>query len=144
MDLSWLKWPLIILAVVGALWLLSSGGTAYMYNRFSADPGEDEVLARRYESGLTNLGNFLLKTLRYEEAEEVIRSAVEKYPNGKNVYLNWYRLAKLAEKRGAYEESVRILEGLMREDANAFDKRVPPYDNLRLRADSLIETHDLR
>jgi tetratricopeptide (TPR) repeat protein len=144
MDLSWLKWPIVILIVVGGLWLISSSGIRFMYNRFTqATPGQNSEQDARDERGLTNLGNFLMKTLRYDKAEHVMQTAVERYPEGKNVLLNQYRLVKLAEKRGDYENAVLLLEYLIQVNANEMDERVPPNDNLRLRADTLRETQEL-
>lgn len=145
MNLSWLKWPIVGLVVLGAFWLVSSGGVNYMYNNFTRDtPGVDAAKDASNEAGLTRLGNFLLKTLRYDMAEKTLRTAVERYPQGANVYLNYYRLVKLAEKRGDYREAVAILEDLIALDAHARDDRVPPNENLRMRADTLAEVHEMK
>jgi tetratricopeptide (TPR) repeat protein len=148
MDLSRLKWPLIILIVFGGGWLVSEGGVSFMHNKFAApitSTDEAEIAKKEEfnEAGLSRLGGFLLKTLRYKKAEAVFLDAVELYPNGKHFYYNWYRLAKCAEKRGDYATARNILEDLMAEDAHSVEKDVPPYDALRLRADKLIETHEL-
>jgi tetratricopeptide (TPR) repeat protein len=145
MDLSWLKWPLVILVVVGVFWLLSSGGISFMYSRFTqGTPGQDAEADTRNEARLTTLGSFLMKTLRYEKAEEVITTAIERYPQGKNVLLNQYRLCELLEKRNANQEAVELLEYLMSINAHELDHRVPINDTLRLRADKLIEMHEIR
>lgn len=148
MDLSRLKWPLIIIIVVGLGWLMTEGGVNFMRNKFTApitSTNADEIAKKEEfnEAGLSRLGGFLLKTFRYQKAEEVFLDAVTLYPNGKNFYYNWYRIAKCAEKRGGYAEARNILEDLMAEDAHSVDKNVPPFDALRLRADKLIETHEL-
>ena len=89
MDLSGLKWPIIIVVVVGVGWLLSSGGTNYMYKNFTtAEVGADPARDKTDEAGLSRLGGFMLKTFRYEKAEEVFATAVSRYPDGANVWYN--------------------------------------------------------
>ena len=84
MDLSRLKWPLIIIVVVGVGWLLTDGGVRYLRAKFTegevgVDPKQDEF----NEAGLTNLAGFLIKTFRYAPAEQVLLDAMERYPEGK-------------------------------------------------------------
>jgi tetratricopeptide (TPR) repeat protein len=145
MDLSRLKWPVIILVVVGIGWLLSSAGVDYMYRQFTSDqPGVDAERDKVNEAGLSKLGGYLLMTLRYDQAYKVFRTAIERYPQGKNRYYNLYRSAKCAEKMGRYQESVNVLTDMMNRDVHAMDERVPGYEVLKLRTDKLIEVHDLR
>lgn len=144
MDLSWLKWPSIILVVVLVAWLLGSAGVNFMFNKFTADePGQNADVDKRNEAGLTKLGNYLMKTLRYSKAEEVIQTAVDKYPTGENYWLNVYRLVRLAEKRGDYQRAVDLLEYLIANEAPTKDESIPVVENLRARADKLIEVHEL-
>ena len=145
MDLSWLKWPSIILAVVAVVWLLTSPGVNFMYNRFTkAEVGADAKIDERDEAGLTRLGNYLMKTLRYGRAEEVIQTAVDRYgTGGKNYWLNVYRLVRLAEKRGDYERAVELLDYLIAEDAPGWNLHIPPIEVLQARRDTLVEVHEL-
>jgi tetratricopeptide (TPR) repeat protein len=145
MDLSGLKWPMIILLVVGIGWLLSSGGTNYMFNNFTkAEVGADPARDKTDEGGLSRLGGFMMKTLRYEKAEEIFSVAMDRYPSGANFWYNQYRLVTCKEKLEKYREAADLLEGLIQANANAIDSRVPETGNLRLRADKLIEVHELR
>lgn len=145
MDLSGLKWPLIIGIVILAFWLVSEGGVNFMYKRFTATPVDQQDANQQvaYEAGLSRLGGFLLKTFRYKKAEEVLTEAVTRYPEGKNYLYNRYRLAKCAEKLGHYADSVDILVNLRDMGAHDYDDRVPNYDVLNLRIDKLAETHEL-
>ena len=145
MDLSGLKWPIILAVVIGGIWLLSSGGTNFMIKNFTkAQPGADPARDKTDEAGLSRIGGFLMKTFRYEKAFEVFDTAATRYPNGANVLYNRYRMAKCAEKMEKYNLSVNILESLMAMDAHSIDDRVPPRDILRPRAEKLIEVHELR
>ena len=145
MDLSFLKWPVIILVVVGAAWLITDGGVNYMVNQFKQGTiGEDEARDRVNEAGLSRVAGFLLLTFRYEKADEVLTYLVTNYipANGAEHYWhNLYRLAKCKEKQGNYQASVNILQELAHKDANSMDDRVPGFDVLRLRAEKLMETH---
>jgi tetratricopeptide (TPR) repeat protein len=144
MDLSRLKWPLIVALVVGAGWLLSEGGVNYMHKKFtSAAAGQDANLDEMNEQGLTRLGSFLLKTFRYEKALVVMEDAVHLYPDGANALFNEYRMAKCAEKIGDYQRSVDILGHLMDIEASTLDARVPSNNHLNLRRAKLLETHEL-
>lgn len=144
MDLSRLKWPIIILVVVGAGWLTSSGGVNYMYNNFTkAEPGAEPARDKSDEAGLSRLGGFVLMTFRYEKAEEIFSTAITRYPGGANLWYNQYRLAKCKEKLEKYAEAVELLEGLIAADASSSDPRVPGADILRPRTDKLIEVHEI-
>lgn len=144
MDLSWLKWPSIVLVVFLVFWLLSSGGVEFMHSKFTqATIGEDPAVDKRNEAGLTGLGNYLMKTLRYTKAEKIIQEAVDNYPSGANVLLNQYRLVRLYEKREAYEDAAELLQYLIDIDAPAQNKHIPEVDVLQARLDKLIEVHEL-
>ena len=57
MDLSGLKWPIIIAAVVGIGWLATSGGINWMVGNFTkATPGIDEQQDKVAEVGLSRVG----------------------------------------------------------------------------------------
>ena len=144
MDLSRLKWPLIVALVVGVGWLLSEGGVNYMHKKFtSVAPGQDLNADKMNEEGLTRLGNFLLKTFRWEKALRVLEDAVRIYPDGDNALYNEYRMAKCAEKLGDYGRSVDILGHLVDIEASTVDVRVPSNNHLNLRRTKLMETHQL-
>lgn len=145
MDLSGLKWPLIIVVVLALGWLVSEGGVNFMYNRFTKTPVEeqDEETQVAHEAGLSRLGGFLLKTFRYEKAEDVLLEAISRYPDGKNALYNEYRLAKCYEKQERYRACVEVLQDLRDMDAHFIDKRVPEADVLQLRIDKLAEVHEL-
>jgi len=145
MDLSGLKWPLIIVVVVAVGWLVSEGGINFMYKRFTKTPVEeqDDATQVAFEAGLSRLGGFLLKTFRYARAEDVLLEAVTRYPDGENALYNEYRLAKCYEKQDRYRECVEVLQDLRDMDAHSMDKRVPEADVLQLRIDKLAEVFEL-
>jgi tetratricopeptide (TPR) repeat protein len=144
MDLSFLKWPVIIGVVVLAAWLMSSGGVNYMYNKFTANtPGVNAERDALDEAGLSRLGGYCLALFKYEKAMSVYRTVTTRYPTGKNFQYNRYQMARCAEKLEDYQESVDILKELMAVNAHAIDDRVPVNDNLNLRADKLIEMYEL-
>jgi tetratricopeptide (TPR) repeat protein len=144
MDLSWMKWPLIVGVVFLVFWLLSSAGVNFMYSKFTAGtPGADAAVDTRNEAGLTKLGNYLMKTLRYSKAEEVIQKAVDTYPQGANYWLNVFRLVRLAEKREDYQHAVDLLQYLIQNDAPGKNPHIPQIENLEARMQKLIEVHEL-
>ena len=144
MDLSFLKWPIIIgvIALVG--WLASSGGVDYMFKKFTADePGVNAQKDEINEAGLSRLGGYCLKLFKYEKAMSIFDTAITRYPQGKNFWLNKYRMVKCAEKLEDYRKAVDILEELMDANASSIDSRLPGNDNLKLRSEKLIELHEL-
>ncbi|MDX9972054.1 MAG: tetratricopeptide repeat protein [FCB group bacterium] len=144
MDLSWLKWPSIVLVVFLVFWLLSSGGVEFMHSKFTAATiGMDPAVDKRNEAGLTSLGNYLMKTLRYSKAEKIIQETVDNYPSGENVLLNQYRLVRLYEKREAYEDAAELLQYLIDIDAPSLNKHIPVVEVLEARLQKLIEVHEL-
>ena len=144
MDLGQLKWPLIAVIVILGAWLISDPGVNYMYNRFTREaPGVDAERDKANEAGLSRLGGFLLKTFRYERAQDVFQRSLQLFPEGENALYNHYRLAKCAEKLNNPQEAIRILRELRDIDAHSMDERVPDGDTLKLRADKLMEMYDL-
>ncbi len=146
MDLSGLKWPLIILIVALVVWLGSSGGVNYMVNNFTkSTPGADPQRDKVDEAGLTRVAGYLMFLLRWERAKDVLETVINRYGNsGANYWYNMYRLAKCYEKLGRYQEAYNILRDLAQINAHQYDERVPEFDNLNLRANKLKEVHDLR
>ena len=143
MDLTWLKWLVIILVVLGVGWLFTSGGVNYMEKKFSR-PAADDAAAVVNEAGLSKLGGFLLGTFRYDRARGVFEKAVATYPEGKNAYYNYYRLVKCYEKLGRYQQAADTLADLSGWDAHSIDPRVPEASNLDLRRAKLVEVHELK
>lgn len=144
MDVSKIVWPIVIVAVIGVCWLLTSSGVNYMFERFtSAVPGEDADKDESYEAGLTRLGGFLVRTFRNEKANEVLLAAVERYPNGENVWYNYLRLARCAQRMDEIERSVSYLSLLIENDATQYDDRIPNSEILTVRRQLLMEMHGL-
>ena len=144
MDLSRLKWPLILLVIGGLIYLVTDPGVKFLRAKFNeGTPGQDAKQDEYNEAGLSNLAGFLIKTFRYASAEECLKDAIERYPEGKNFLNNKYRLAKCREKQGDYEGCIEILAELRDMDAHQVDERIPEVDVLNLRIDKLAETHDL-
>lgn len=146
MDLSGLKWPLIILVIVAVGWLGSSGGVNYMVNNFTkATPGADAQRDKIDEAGLTRVAGYLMMLLRWERSKDVLETVINRYGNnGANYWYNMYRLAKCYEKLGRYQEAYNILRDLAKINAHQYDDRVPEFDNLNLRANKLKEVHNLQ
>lgn len=144
MDLSWLKWLVIVLVVFLVGWLVTSGGVNYMYNRATSgtvgvDAGKDKV----NEATLTRYGGFLLSTFRYDGAKKFYNAALQRYPGGANRYWNRYQLARCHEKLDEMQQSVDLLLYLYDENANQYDSRIPVQDALKLRIQKLIEVNEL-
>jgi len=144
MDLSFLKWPVVILVVAGLIWLGSSAGVNFMYNKFTAsEPGLDPKVDARSEAGLSRLGAFLIATFRYGWAQDVLQETITRYPDGENYWFNLYRIGRCKQKLGDYKGAVQIYEQLISNNAWEMNSDIPGYAKLRLRADKLIETHQL-
>jgi hypothetical protein len=143
MDLSGLKWPLIIVVVVAIGWLGSSGGINWMISQSTdAVPGADATQDARDEQRLTSVAGYLLTLWRYEKAAEVMLLSIDRYGEaGKNYWYNYYRMAKCYEKMGRPGEAVNTLMEVMRQRPQITDDRVPGWDNLKLRATKIAETH---
>lgn len=144
MDLSFLKWPVIIgvIALVG--WLGTSGGVNFMYGKFTGDtPGVDAQKDATNESGLSQLAEYCIVLFQYDKAMSILETAVTRYPNGKNVWHNKYRMVKCAEKQENYQRAVDLMHELMAANASTIDSRIPTNDNLKLRSEKLIEMHEL-
>ena len=146
MDLSGLKWPLIIVVIVAIAWLLSSGGTSFMVSKFTAaTPGEDANRDKIDEVGLSRVGGYLLKMWRYDKAAAVFQMAIDRYgPQGPNYWYNIYRQAKCYEKMEQWQTSYNVLMSLIAANAHQYDDRVPINENLQLRAAKLKEVHQLQ
>lgn len=144
MDLSKVKWIVIAAAVLAAFWLITTPGTAYMFNKLKAyTPGNNATDNELNETSLSKLGGYLFDTLRYGKAEEVLQFTVNRYPQGKHVYYNLYRLVRCHEKRQDYRGAVDLLKELIAVDAHQHDNDVPVTANLKLRANKLIELYGL-
>jgi len=144
MNLSWLKWLVIVVVVFGVGWLVTAGGVNYMYNRATAGVvGENAGKDKVNEATLTRYGGFLLSTFRYDGAKKFYNAAVQRYPAGDNRYWNRYQLARCHEKLDEIEEAVNLLLYLYDEDANQYDSRIPVQDALKLRIQKLIEVNQI-
>lgn len=145
MDLSFLKWPIIILVIVGIGFLFTSPGVNWMVNRYTkATVGQDMGKDLTDENGLTRIGGYLLFTWQYQKAYDTMNLSVQRYgADGRNYHYNLYRMARCLDRLERYKESYNILEQLIQVNAHEFDNRVADNDNLRLRADKLKEVHEL-
>jgi hypothetical protein len=80
MDLSGLKWPVIILIIIGIGWLASSGGVNYMIKNFTKSvPGQDIQRDKTDEAGLSRIAGYLITLLRWERAKNVIELTINRY-----------------------------------------------------------------
>lgn len=146
MDLSGLKWPLIIAAVVGLGWLFTSGGVNWMYGKFTAaTPGVDVAQDTRDEAGLTNLASYTYHLWKWRVCIDIIETSIARYGvNAPNYWFNMERLSTCYERIGDYQTSVNILDQLIQADAHQYDERVGNFDNLRLRVAKLKEMYEIK
>jgi len=144
MDLSKVKWVVIIAIVVGGGWLATEGGINWAFKRAtSGTPGESESADKINEATLTRYGGFLLATFRYEKAAKFYSEAISRFPNGANRYWNRYQLARCEDKLENYQNEVNLLYSLYEIDADQYDERIPGVDELQLRIQKLVEVHEL-
>ena len=144
MDMSKLVWAFAIVAVIVVGWLLTSGGTEFMYKQYTeATPGLDDGQDKRDEAGLTRLGNYLMRTFRYERASEVYEAAIKRYPNSKNYYMNVYRQAQAYRKMDEVEKAADNLMYLRDIDADQYDERVPNFDQINGELMRIVEVNGL-
>jgi len=144
MDLSGLKWPIIIVVIVGIGWLGSSSGVNFMFKKFTEGAvGEDVKKDETNEAGLSRLGGWCLRLFKYKKALNILETAVQRYPEGKNRFHNEYRMVKCAEKLKQYKRASGLLYRLISANASQIDSRVPQNDVLILRREKLVETHEL-
>lgn len=149
MDMSKLVWVFAIIAVIVVGWLLTSGGTEFMYKQYTeSTPGVDEAQDKRDEAGLTRLGGYLLRTFRYERASEVYEAAIKRYPidlypDSEHYYMNIYNQSKAYEKMDEWEKAADNLMYLRDVDADQYDERVPNFDQLNGELMRIVEVHEL-
>lgn len=144
MDLSKVKWIFIIGIPVLIIFLFSGPGVNYVYNNATdatvgADPAQDTA----DEQKLTTWGGYLLTMFRYEQADKFFSTAIARYPEGKNIWMNHYDRARTYEKMGEYKKAADDLFYLWQVNADSLDERVPENNMLKLRIAKLIEIHNL-
>jgi tetratricopeptide (TPR) repeat protein len=144
MDLSKLKWVFIIGIPALAIFLFTGPGVDYIYNSSTeATPGVDAAKDAIDEQKLSTWGGYLLTLFQYDDAEKFYTTAIVRYPEGKNVWWNYYQRARCFEKMDRYREAVDDLYLLWQFDADQFDERVPDRNTLRLRIVKLLEIHSI-
>jgi len=145
MDLSGLKWPFIIAAVVGIGWLATSGGVNWMFGKFTAAaPGVDQQQDLRDEAGLTKLAGYTFHLWKWRATIDIIETSHYRYgPWGPNYWYNLERLATCYERIGQVQTSYNILQELKAGRAWEHDSRVGNFDNLNLRSSKLREMYEL-
>lgn len=144
MDLSKVKWIFIIGIPVLIIFLFSGPGVNYIYNNATdATPGADAAQDAADEQKLSTWGGYLLSMFRYQQAEKFYSTAIARYPEGKNVYMNYYNRARAYEKMGEFKKAADDLFLLFQFNADSLDERVPENNILKLRIAKLIEIHNL-
>lgn len=145
MDLSGLKWPIIIVALVVGGWLFTSGGVNWLQSQATkATPGIDVNKDVRDEAMLTRLGGYSMRLWKYDKALELFELSRARYGEmGKNYWYNTYREVRCYERIGKPETAVEILTYLIDNGAHDKDPRVPDADNLGLTRNKLNETFEL-
>lgn len=146
MDLSGLKWPIIIVVVIFLGWLGTSGGINWMVNNATAaEVGQDAERDTLDEATLTKVGGYLMTLWKYEKAIEVMETSIMRYgPAGQNYYYNYYRLVRCYERLDQNQKAYNIIQELIGMNAWEQDSRVADYDNLNLQAQKLKELHELQ
>ncbi len=145
MDLSGLKWPIVIVVVVGLGWLFTSGGVNWMISQATkATPGVDPERDKLDEATLSRVGGYVMFMWNYQKAKECFDLVRDRYgESAPNYWYNTYRLVRCHERMGDYATAVEILTYLIDNGASQYDKRVPENDNLGLTRNKLNETHEL-
>lgn len=144
MDLSFLKWPIVILVIGSLGFLISSPGIEYVYGKATAGTvGADPEADTANEATLSRLAGLELATFRYKRASEIYDAALKRFPNGKNSWHNWYQLARCFEKLEQFDKAVDILVMLRDENADKQDERVASPTQLDARIQKLVEVHEL-
>lgn len=145
MDLSKVKWIVIIALLVAAGWFVSTeSGKQTWFNHYTKNiPGLDANQDLKDEKGLSWLASLLIRTFRYEDAAEVLDATLDRYPDGANWYYNYYRLARCEEKLENYQAAADILLMLRDEYAGDVDGRIPNNQIIDYRLQQLIELHGL-
>ncbi len=146
MDLSGLKWPLIIVVVGFVGWLGTSGGINWMVsNATKAQVGVDAERDALDEATLTKVGGYLMLLWKYEQAKDVMETSIMRYgPEAKNYYYNYYRLVRCYERLKDYQKAYNINQELIAMQAWEYDSRVPEMDNLALTGEKLKGVHELQ
>jgi len=150
MDLSKVKWIVIIAVVGGAIWLFTGAGVDAVYDKATDTlPGNDVQQDIVDEAMLSKWAGFLMATFQLEKAKKFYKSAIDRYPGnetlpqGKNFWWNVYQLARCHEKLKEYPEACDLLYLCWLNNADAIDERVKDNDTIRLRMEKLIEMHEL-
>ena len=145
MDLSGLKWPLIIAAIVGIGWLASSPGVSWMEANFTkSTPGADAERDKLDEAGLSRLATYVLYLWKYQKAKDLMTESIERYgENGANFWFNKYRISTCDDRLGNWQEAVDGLQELIDVDAHTKDDRIPEIDNLQLKMEKIKSVHEL-
>lgn len=145
MDLSGLKWPIIIVVVVAGGWLFTSGGVNWMISRATAaTPGVDIEKDKFDEAQLSRVGGYTMRLWKYDKALECFNLARERYgEGGANYWYNTYRMVRCYERNGDPSTAIDVLTYLIDNGANTHDPRVPDNDNLGLIRNKLRETFEL-
>lgn len=144
MDLSALKWVVIIVVVIGAGWLITEGGVNWVYSNATktttgVNAGNDKV----NDATLSRYGGFLMATFRYNKAKKFYSEGIKRFPNGANYWWNNYQLARCEEKFENWQEAADILYFLWQEDAMQYDDRVPDRRILKPRIEKIVEMYQL-
>jgi hypothetical protein len=150
MDLSKVKWVVIIAVLAGGVWLFTGKGVDAVYDKATAAlPGNDLGQDAVDEAMLSKWAGFLMATFQIEKAKHFYIAAIERYdgqgeqPQGKNYWYNVYQLARCHEKMGEWEDACRLLYECWKVDADKIDERVKDNDTIRLRMEKMIEMHEL-
>ena len=145
MDLSKVKWVVIIAVIAVIIYFLTGPGVNSAYNNATKtavgiDPKRDST----DEATLSKYGGYLTTMLRYEKSEKFYTAAIDRYgQEGKNFWLNIYKRARCRQKLNKYQESADDLFFLWMKDGNSQDKRVPNNYNIKSQLVLLIGLQDL-
>lgn len=145
MDLSKLIWFIVIIALLGGGWLLTTGGMEKMYKDATKNlPGNDPAQDIKDEAILSKYGGFQQTLFRYQNAKIFYSAAIDRYgEEGANYWSNLHQLGKCEEKLDNEIVALKIYYTLWEADASTLDNRVPNRNVLKRRIDQLVALNDL-
>lgn len=144
MDLSKLVWLIVIVAVVGGGWLLTTGGMEKVYTNATDDLiGNDPEQDIKDEAILSKYGGFQQTLFRFDNAKRFYTAAIEHGPEAENYWANLHQLGRCEEELGNEATAIDIYYDLWQEDASQYDNRVPARDALKSKIERLIGLNDM-
>ena len=145
MDLTKIVWLIVIAALLGGGWVLTTNGMEKIYKEATKNlPGNDPAQDIIDEAKLSKYGGFQQSIFRYKNAKIFYSTATERYgENGANYWANLHQLGRCEEELDNESEAIRIYYDLWLADVHGQDNRVPTRNALKRRIDQLVALNDL-